>query len=128
MTEKERLMSKIPTGRDNAIHARDLANLMGVDKRVLREMINNARDNGELICTGNEGVWLPENESEVRESYNRQRHMALAILKSTTGARRFLRATEKTPGVTVAEWSRKRREEKLNDQEKVGRNSGERFE
>lgn len=121
MNDIERLTKAIPVGRRNAIHVRNLADNLGVSERTLRIMINGARDKGELICTGDEGIWLPESEADVRESYGRQRSMALSILKSATGSRRFLRAAEKTPGLTVATWNQKRREEKLNDHETGGK-------
>lgn len=115
MNGTERLIRTIPVGRSNAIHVKDLAKIMWVSERALRIMINAARDNGELICTGDTGIWLPEDEADVRESYGRQRSMALSILKSATGARRFLRAAEKNPGLTVAVWNKNRRDQKLND-------------
>lgn len=100
------LVSKLSFGEENAIHAVDLAMQLGIDRRTLRSWINQARDAGHLIASGNSGYWLAETDSDLRASNRRQRRMALSILKAAHPSTVVLRSLERTPGVRLAEWQR----------------------
>ena len=104
MTGYDYLLSKLPHGRRMARHMKDVEEELGVDDRNLRLIINSARDMGYLIATSSAGIWIPENVAEVRESNVRRTHMALSIFRSERSSRRFLRAAEMNPSLTVADW------------------------
>ena len=71
-SEVTRLMSFLKTGKANAIHAADLAGLMGYstapNQEELRELIRYAIDQGELIGSiPNRGYWIFASSAEVEE-------------------------------------------------------------
>ena len=88
------LLNRIPVGRDNAVHMKDLSAQLGVDDRTIRAWINSARNAGYMILSGNEGYWRSDNTSEIKGSYRRRRRMAMAILRTEREPRRVLSGTE----------------------------------
>lgn len=99
------ILSVIPTGRENAISMREIAAVLGLDStRLVRKLINEARTDGALICSGDNGYWFPANLEEVRDSYLRSRSMALSILASLKVQRLAVKALKEIPGITLAEW------------------------
>ncbi len=90
MNEHEILLNSIPTGKDNAVSMKSLAEMIGVSERRVRSMVNAARADNFLISSGNSGYWRPETNAEVKESYIRQKHMATSILRTTGESRRVL--------------------------------------
>jgi hypothetical protein len=61
-------------GLSNAKTARHLAAALHLGKngdRVLRALANAATASGLLICTGNEGYWLPATQAEAEETIGR---------------------------------------------------------
>ena len=108
------ILSVIPTGRENAISMREIADLLDLDStRPVRKLINEARTDGTLICSGDNGYWLPESLEEVRDSYNRSRSMALSILASLKVQRLAVKALKETPGITLAEWTEQRQKNEV---------------
>lgn len=78
-------------GKNNAIHAGDLALLLGVDKRTLRslraEHNSDASEFDNLILTDNNGYYLPEklenrNDTleQIKIAIKRKQKMGLALL------------------------------------------------
>lgn len=66
----EDLKSILPTGKLNAISARDLAVKLGVSDRVLRDIVTAERVKGVVICSSSVGYYLPGNRDEIREFCN----------------------------------------------------------
>lgn len=100
------LISKIPFGRENAVHMADLAAQLGVDCRTLRAWVNQARAAGHLIASGDVGYWLAESDHDLRASNRRQRRMAVSIFRAAHPGTVVLRSLERTPGVRLAEWQK----------------------
>ena len=79
----EDLKSILPTGKLNAISARDLAVKLGVSDRVLRDIVTAERVKGVVICSSSAGYYLPGNRDEIREFCNcmekRAKHSFIAI-------------------------------------------------
>lgn len=79
----EDLKSILPTGKLNAISARDLAVKLGVSDRVLRDIVTAERVKGVVICSSSAGYYLPDNRDEIREFCNfmekRAKHSFIAI-------------------------------------------------
>lgn len=61
----------LPTGKQNAIPSKSLADMLGFDTvRELQKAIERERQADAVIlstCTANGGYFLPDNESEIRE-------------------------------------------------------------
>lgn len=101
------LLSRIPVGRDHAVHMNVLAAQFGVNARTLRAWVNQARDAGFLIASGDQGYWQPESDYDLHASNRRQRNMAISILRAAHPGRMVLKSLADTPGVRLAEWRRK---------------------
>lgn len=71
-------------GRTNAKTARQLCRLLGLSTdgdRTLRALANAATDAGQLICTGNDGYWLPADPSEAEETIGRLQSQGVQMLE-----------------------------------------------
>ena len=55
------------TGKRNAISMTDLAHVVNIPERSVRFEILQARINGELICSCEQGYFLPESVDDIRE-------------------------------------------------------------
>lgn len=60
------LEKAIPTGRENAIHQVDLAELLNVKPAVVKRIIRVARNKGVFICSDACGYYFPANTTEKR--------------------------------------------------------------
>lgn len=54
-------------GKKNAISMADLAHVVNIPERSLRLEILQARINGELICSCEQGYFMPESVDDIRE-------------------------------------------------------------
>ena len=72
--EISQLMSALGKGEVNAIHAADLAAVLGYSSRPnqedLRELIRQAINQGELILSSNSGYYIPASLQEIEEVLN----------------------------------------------------------
>ena len=79
----EDLKNILPTGKENAISARELAAKLGVSDRVLRDLVTTDRVKGIVICSSSAGYYLPASKNEIREFCNfmekRAKHSFVAI-------------------------------------------------
>lgn len=77
------LIDLIPTGRAAAISMRNLANILGVDERKTRQYVMRARMDGAIICSDENGYFIPTTREELQTYYNtvakRQKSTAIAI-------------------------------------------------
>lgn len=69
----ENLISVLPTGKENAIHQKDLAHIIGVTQSRVKETIKEAREQGIEILSGNSGYYKPKNNEE-RKRYVEMQH------------------------------------------------------
>ena len=81
------LRNILPTGKSNAISARELAAKIGVSDWVLRDIVTEDRVKGIVICSSSAGYYLPANKDEIREFYGKK------------GKTFIYCNTERTPGV-----------------------------
>lgn len=56
------ILGFIPNGKENAISNKQLAYRMNVDTRTVRKLIEEARQRGNPICSGDEGYWIGDKE------------------------------------------------------------------
>lgn len=59
---------KTHKGKENAVYSREIENHFGMHGTEVREMVNYLRMQGIPICSGNQGYWIAENESEVMKT------------------------------------------------------------
>lgn len=85
------LKAVIPTGKDNAKHQKELADIMGVSTYTFKKYVQNARRKGVNICSGNDGYWITENEAELKAFNNMLKKQALTRLKTTKPIRDSLK-------------------------------------
>lgn len=77
------IMTYIAKGKENAISRQDLCNLMALPDRTVRKLIQEARDQGEVILNAQDGAgyYTSDNVEELERQYNTNRHRALSILR-----------------------------------------------
>lgn len=85
----------IPVGLANAIPMRDLAAMIGTDKRKARQLVYQARVNGEPICSTCEehigGYYIPRNVSEARVYLNQQNARIKSARAALRGVKKYIR-------------------------------------
>ena len=86
------VVTLLKRGREHAITSTELAETTGVDLRTVRGMIENARNNGQLICASSEGYYLPETPEEAAAWLRMAGNKARSIFRTMKGARKWLRA------------------------------------
>lgn len=84
------ILMLIPTGRENAISMKLLAELTGMNCRELRRAICKARINGTVICASDDGYFCPESSDELRDYYKSRYTAAMTTLRELKAARRQL--------------------------------------
>ena len=72
------LVGLLPKGKENAIHQKDLADLLNVKPHIVKYYVHKARREGYEICSGKNGYYLPVNDDERREFYNMMKKSALS--------------------------------------------------
>ena len=82
-------------GRDRARKLGELAEDMGVPRRVIEQSIESLRKDGVPIVTGSDGVWLSTDSRELADAAERLRSRALHILLGARALRRTARRFER---------------------------------
>jgi Mn-dependent DtxR family transcriptional regulator len=80
MNTLEKIQSVLPTGKENAIHQTQLANMLGVQTSTAKKMIQNARRQGAQIMSSKCGYWLAETDAEMQEYVDRMHREAISRL------------------------------------------------
>ena len=73
----------IPIGKENAIHQEQLANILSVSRSTAKEMVSEARKNGEEILSGRCGYYYAKDDEERKEFVNTLSKQAYTRLKTT---------------------------------------------
>lgn len=94
MKEAREIICFLGEGRENARSAAELAAVLGVDERQVRKVMNAARNDGALICSGVPGYWLPGDPAELWETYTRVSRQADSSMKAMESIRRKLMEEE----------------------------------
>ena len=102
------IMTFIAKGKENAISRQELCQLLNQPDRVVRKLIQEARDRGEVILNDQSGAgyWTSDDEGELKRQYNTNQRRARAILRQQKYLRRRLRALEQRDQVTMEEVGR----------------------
>lgn len=86
------IMQFIPQGEANAISRRDLAAATGLSDRGMRECIEQARHNGEIICAATHGGYFrPDTIDDIERAYWQDYTRAKAILHRLKTMRHILK-------------------------------------
>lgn len=86
----------IPTGRENAIRRADLARLVNLPDRQVRQLIEAARKDGALIINDQSGAgyYLSEDVGELKRQLRANHSRAMSILRQNTHLRRRIKELE----------------------------------
>lgn len=93
MSEVESIVAMLPTGHDNAMTRQKLVASSGINDRKVRELLEQARDAGFLICNDQDGrgYYIAKDDDEVERQYRRDYARAISVLKRLKPFRRHLK-------------------------------------
>ena len=94
MNDTDLIILSIPFGKDNAISREALAAKLNTTDRRMRQMIEDARNQGVFILNDGDGkgYYQTTDLDEMERSYRSDRARALSILKRQKEMRRTLKA------------------------------------
>lgn len=58
-------------GEKNAITSKELAQILHIDTRYIRQMVRNERMIGHFICGSSKGYYMPETDADVKHTISR---------------------------------------------------------
>lgn len=90
----ERILEQIPTGKENAVHMRELSEAVGLPDRVLRAKIRQLRLDGFEICSDERGYYFPETRQERESWVKRSRKRGVSGFASARASRKALQLPE----------------------------------
>ena len=76
------LLALIPKGKENAVSNEALQGLLHQTRREVSQTIHDARMDGMIICSGNQGYYIPETDAELLEGYDTLWSMSISVLAS----------------------------------------------
>lgn len=77
------IMTFIAKGKENAISRQELCTLLNLPDRVVRKLIQEARERGEIILNAQDGAgyYTSDDVGELERQYNTNKNRAMAILR-----------------------------------------------
>lgn len=84
------LLALIPHGQSNAIGGKTLDNILKCNERARYLLIEQARKDGAIICSCNEGYYQPETHAEMLTYYETAHAKAITILTTLKATRKAL--------------------------------------
>ena len=86
----------IPYGRNNAIRRADLVNLIGMSDRVVRQMIEDARQSGVVIINMQDGrgYYRPERREDLEYYIRQEEGRAKSIHRNLKAAKKALKTID----------------------------------
>lgn len=88
---RDALLELIPKGKENAIESGKLAGVLHVSIRGLSQALLQARLDGSIIASCNQGYYIPETDNELLEYYRAQHKHATTQLRSLKPVRQELK-------------------------------------
>ncbi len=85
------LRSLIREGEDNAVHGADLARILHMETRELRQAIERLRRSGVVIASSQRGYYYPANTEELSAFVHKEERRARSVFRTLTPARRLLK-------------------------------------
>ena len=80
----------VPYGKAKAVKMSELAAAMHTSEREVRKIIHDARCNGAVICSDNDGYCISETQKDLLPYYSVARKRSISGLKSLKAAKRKL--------------------------------------
>ncbi len=84
------LLDLIPHGQSNAVGGKNLDNALKCNERTRYLLIEQARKDGAIICSCNEGYYQPETHAEMLTYYETAHAKAITILTTLKATRKAL--------------------------------------
>lgn len=84
------------TGRGKAVYSRELQQIFNLDGRSLRRKINRLRQEGEPICSCENGYYYAENQRELDDTIFRLNELAAKVTKAKSGMEKPARLDRQT--------------------------------
>lgn len=78
-------LRKNHTGRENAVHSRELQRLFCLDGRTLRRKVHNLRADGVPICSDQDGYYYADTQAEINRTVGRLNTLVTKISNARTG-------------------------------------------
>ena len=88
---EERFLALIPVGRCRAVSMNQLADMAGIDPRIVRSTILTLRKEGQIIASCPSGYFIPATIEEELSFYLAHRKRAMSNLVSLKATRKHLR-------------------------------------
>lgn len=82
----------LPKSREAAISRKSLCEATGLTDRLVRELIEKARQDGAMILSADKGYYISEDLDEIEHFYRREDRRARSIHYRLKTARRILKA------------------------------------
>lgn len=76
------ILDYIPSGENHAVSMTQLGDLLGVDTRTVRHLIQDERINGHIICGTDSGLFRPVNDLELKEYITRTKARILTSVRT----------------------------------------------
>jgi biotin operon repressor len=90
------VLLRLPLGRDRAVTLSELAETLGVSRRVVERAIESLRARGEAVCTGADGAWLSRDSAELLAQVEALRRRAIHQLVNVRALRATARRYQRT--------------------------------
>lgn len=92
------VMNVLQAGKSNAVNRKDLTTLLGTTDRAARQMIEDARREGVVICNDydGKGYYIPTELDELVRQFRRSRAMANAINAQIGAIKRAIEHIDQT--------------------------------
>lgn len=87
------LKDLLKTGHENAIPIKNLAAMLQINERDVRQQVENLRREGFLVCNRQDsaGYYYAANVADVKRQYEQMYSRAISILTAAKPFRRFLK-------------------------------------
>ena len=82
---------KNSSGRKNPISGREIAGAFGVSGFEVRKLVNDARRNGDPICSTNKGYYISVDKTEISEQIASMRGRIAVMEGAISGLEKYLR-------------------------------------
>ena len=96
MMARREIMSVLSEGEENAIKVEQLSKILNMNKREITICVSKLRQNGEVICSSNQGYFLPSSVDDVKHFYRQMTSRQREIEKAKQSAKRYIEAHGET--------------------------------
>lgn len=85
------ILNTLSRGQENAITARELAGMLGIESRTVTQLIHSLRVHGVFICSCDRGYFLPESREDLIEFVETMKSRRHQIWLAAAPAEAFLK-------------------------------------